>query len=318
MKAKRFLPFFGLAAFGAAAYLVYRAVRRYDPAEIVASIFAISVPHLLLGSLFVAGSYFSLTLFDTLAVRYVGAKIPYRRIALASFSALSIGHTVGFAAASSATIRYRFYSRWDIPAGDIAKIILFCAITVALGLNTLAGIALLLRPEMAADLVGFSDTVAVVLGGTCLGLTAAYLCFSILLRGTLTIWQWEISMPVPKLACAQVCVGTINFCFVAAALHQVLLANIDVAYIAVATIYVLGNLASLLSHVPGGLGVLEAVVIYLLPQAAVIGALLAFRGLYFLLPFVIGVLLFAAYELRQQRLGPERESQESRRAAQQQ
>jgi glycosyltransferase 2 family protein len=301
MTAKRFLPFFGLAAFAAAAYLVYRAVRRYDPAEIVASILAVSIPQLLLGLLFVAGSYFSLTLFDTLAVRYVGAKIPYRRIALASFTALSIGHTVGFAAASSATIRYRFYSGWNIPAGEIAKIIVFCAMTVALGLNTLAGIALLLRPEMAAALIGFSETVALTLGGACLGMTAAYLCLSILLRGTLTIWQWELSMPAPKLAFAQTCVGTINFCFVAAALHQVLLANIEVTYIAVATIYVLGNFASLLSHVPGGLGVLEAVVIYLLPQAAVVGALLAFRGLYFFLPFVIGVTVFAIYELRQRR-----------------
>ena len=101
----------------------------------------------------------------------------------------------------------------------------------------------------------------------------------------------------------------------AAALHQVLLANIEVSYIAVATIYVLGNVAAILSHVPGGLGVLEAVVIYLLPQAAVIGALLAFRGLYFFLPFMIGIALFATYEVRQQRLGATRESRESRRAA---
>ena len=89
-----------------------------------------------------------------LAVRYIGAKLPYRRIALASFTSLSIGHTLGVAAASSGAIRYRFYSRWGIGAGDIARIILFCAMTTGLGLNTLMGLALLLRANMATELLG--------------------------------------------------------------------------------------------------------------------------------------------------------------------
>jgi hypothetical protein len=55
------------------------------------------------------------------------------------------------------------------------------------------------------------------------------------------------------------------------------------------------------SHVPGGLGVLETVVIHLMPQPAVVGALVAFRVLYFLIPFTIGAALFAAYELAQRR-----------------
>ncbi|HEU4344132.1 MAG TPA: hypothetical protein VFU31_21460, partial [Candidatus Binatia bacterium] len=98
MKTKRFLPLFGFLVFCGTAYGLYRALNEYDAAEIVASVFAISLPRLALGAVFVAGSYFSLTLFDTLAAHYVGAKLPYRRIALASFAALSIGHTVGFAA----------------------------------------------------------------------------------------------------------------------------------------------------------------------------------------------------------------------------
>jgi uncharacterized membrane protein YbhN (UPF0104 family) len=315
MKTKRFLPLFGFLVFCGAAYGLYRALSNYDPEEIVASIFAISLPRLALGAVFVAGSYFSLTLFDTLAVRYVGAKLPYRRIALASFSALSIGHTIGFAAASSGAIRYRFYSRWGIPAGDIAKIILFCAITVALGLNTLAGLALLLQPSVAAKLLGFNQAGAVALGATCLAFTGLYLGLAALLRRPLTVRRWEISMPPLKLALAQVPIGTMNFCFVAAALHQVLLAAIDIGYLTVATVYVLGNVATLLSHVPGGLGVLEAVVIYLLPRAAVVGALVAFRGLYFLVPFTIGAMLFAAYELAGQQVAANRQTRAARRSA---
>ena len=57
------------------------------------------------------------------------------------------------------------------------------------------------------------------------------------------------------------------------------------------------NVTSLVSHVPGGLGVIETVVLYLLPGANVIGALIAFRAIYFLLPLAIGAPLFGITEL---------------------
>ena len=292
---------FGLVVLCVSAYLLYQALSQYDTEEIAESMFAISLPHLALGALFVAASYFSLMLFDTLAVRYIGAKLPFRRIALVSFSALSIGHTLGMAAVSSGTIRYRFYSRWGIRAGDIARIILFCAMTVGLGLNTLIGLALLLQPEVAAKLLRFSEAFALALGAACLTLTMLYMGLAAVLRGPLVIKRWEISMPPLKLALAQIPVGTMNFCFVAAALHQMLLSVTDTGYFAVATVYALGNVATLISHVPGGLGVFETVVIYLLPRAAVIGALVAFRFIYFLVPLAVGAPLLAAYELAQRR-----------------
>ncbi|MGH9818509.1 MAG: UPF0104 family protein, partial [Candidatus Acidiferrales bacterium] len=301
MKYKRFIPLFAFVVFCIAAYLLYRALSAYDRAKIVEAIFAIPRPRLALGALFVAGSYFSLTLLDTLAIRYIGAKLLYRHIALASFTALSIGHTVGVAAAGSGAIRYRFYSRWGIGAGDIARIILFCAMTAGLGLNTLMGLALLLQANVAAKLLGFSQAGIIALGAACLLLTALYVALAAVLRRPLAIKRWEIPMPPVKLALAQISIGTMDFCFVAAALYELLPATVGVGYFAVATVYVLANVASIVSHVPGGLGVLEAVVIHVLPDVSVIGALVVFRFIYFLVPFTIGAALFAAYELTQRR-----------------
>jgi uncharacterized membrane protein YbhN (UPF0104 family) len=247
--------------------------------------------------LFVAGSYLSLTLFDTLAIRYIGAKLPYRRIALASFTALSIGHTLGLAAASSGAVRYRFYSRWDIGAADIAKIILFCAMTVGLGLNTLMGLSLLLQVNMAAKLLGFSQTGAIALGATCLLLTALYAALAAVARRPFTIKHWVVSMPSLELALAQIFMGAINVCFVAAALYELLPPTAGIGYFAVTAVYVLADVASIVSHVPGGLGVLEVVMAHFLPLESVIGALVIFRVIYFLVPFMIGVVLFGAYEL---------------------
>lgn len=297
MKYKKLLPLFSAVVFCGAAYLVYRALRRYQLQEIVESVLAISPRRLALGGLFAAGSYVSLTLFDVLAIRYVDASLPYRRIALASFSALSIGHTIGIAALSSGAIRYRFYSRWGIGAADVARIILFCGATVGLGLNTLGGITLLLQPEKAVRLLGLSPALSLAFGIACLALTVLYVALAALLHRPLTIRRWKIPMPPPKLALAQVVIGVINYAFVAATLHALLPPGLNVRYLTVVAVYVLGNLASIVSHVPGGIGVVEALVLYLLPHPAVVAALVAFRVVYFLVPFVFGILLLAAYEL---------------------
>jgi uncharacterized membrane protein YbhN (UPF0104 family) len=173
--------------------------------------------------------------------------------------------------------------------------------TAGLGLNTLMGLALLLQANVATKLLGFSQARAIALGAACPLLTTLYVTFAAVLRQALTIKRWEIPMPRVNLALAQVSIGTINFCFVAAALYELLPATAGVGYFAVATVYVLANVASIVSHVPGGLGVLEAVVIHVLPEASVIGALVVFRFIYFLVPFTIGAALFAACELAQRR-----------------
>ena len=114
------------AALVLTAYLLYRTLSRYSLDEIIASVTAIPVYRLALSGLFAAASYGCLTGFDWLALRSVGRRIPYRRVALASFVSLSLGHSIGFAGLSSGAIRYRFYARWGLSAGDVAKVVVFC------------------------------------------------------------------------------------------------------------------------------------------------------------------------------------------------
>jgi uncharacterized membrane protein YbhN (UPF0104 family) len=201
------------------------------------------------------------------------------------------------AALSSGAVRYRFYSRWGLTAGEVAKVIVFCGVTVGLGLLVLGGAALLLRSGLAVEITGLSRPVVVVLGLGCLALPALYLILSVFIRKPLKIRRWTLEVPPLRLAVGQVLVGSINFAFVAACLHQALAAVADVAYLGVASVYVIANATALVSHVPGGLGVIESVVMYLLPQNDLIGPLLVFRFVYFLVPLGLGSILFAVTEL---------------------
>jgi glycosyltransferase 2 family protein len=92
-------------------------------------------------------------------------------------------------------------------------------------------------------------------------------------------------------------IGPLNFACVAGCLHETLAAVLGTPYFGVASVYVIANFAGLVSHVPGGLGVIESVVTFLLPAANIVGAVLAFRFLYFLVPLTLGSILFAVAEI---------------------
>jgi uncharacterized membrane protein YbhN (UPF0104 family) len=290
-------PLVALLLVALAVFLLSRTLGQYRLEEIAAALSTISASHFALMVAFAAASYLALTGFDWLALRYVGRKLSYPKVALASFCSLSLGHNIGFAALSSGAIRYRFYTRWGASPGDVAKIVVFCGITVGLGLMILGGCATLVRYDLASRVTGLPEVACISVGITCLATAAAYVVLSVWRREPFRVRHWTVEIPPPRLALAQVVIGPINFAFVAACLYHALAAAGTVTYLEVAAVYVIANVTSLISHVPGGLGVIETVVRYLLPNATVIGALIAFRAIYFLLPLCLGGALFGLTEL---------------------
>lgn len=297
MHMKRWAPWITLAVVVVILFMLSRALSHYDFDDVMQSVRSADLGRLSLAIAFAAGSYLTLTLFDTLAVRYVGRKLPYRCTALASFTGLSIGHTVGLAALSSGAVRYRFYSRWGLSAQDIGKLIVFCGLTVGLGLVTLAGLAWTVRPTIAAELTGLPQWAVHAVGLGCLALSMSWVVLAAVRRAPLRVFRWKIKLPSLPIAAAQIAVGTLNFALVSASLYACILSVAEIGYVEVAASYVIANTAGIVSHVPGGLGVIEMVVTYLLPQTHILGAVLLFRAVYYLLPLPLGLLSFLAAEL---------------------
>ena len=280
-----------------AAVLLYRTLSNYSAADLAAAIAMVPWARLAAAAGFAAASYLTLTGFDYLALRYAGRPLAYRRAALASFTSLSLGHNIGFAALSSGAVRYRFYSRWGLDAADIGKVILFCGTTVGLGMMTLGGIALVAMSGLAAELTGLGRRTVIGLGAVNLGFVGAYLLLARLRSEPFRFRGWRIEVPAFRLALAQVGIGAANFAFVAACLHQATSAVADVPFFGVASVYIIANATALVAHVPGGWGVIETVVMRLLPRAEVIGAVLVFRIVYYLVPLALGGAALAISEM---------------------
>src|SRR5262249_23144102 len=110
------------------------------------------------------------------------------------------------------------------------------------------------------------------------------------------IGSWHFAFPSFRLALAQVVLGTINYFCIAACLHQMMSASAPISYLTVATSYVFANFAVLLTHVPGGWGVMEFVILSIVPRLDAVGALIAFRAIYYLMPLGLGLSLLLVLE----------------------
>ncbi|MBY5368499.1 lysylphosphatidylglycerol synthase domain-containing protein [Rhizobium leguminosarum] len=301
-----------IAALCLAVFLLYRIFQQYSLDEIVQSVRSIPFLTFCTALLFTAASYLCLSCFDLLAIRSLGKSLPYRNILLASFVSLSLGHNIGFAGLSSGAFRYRYYSRWGLTTEEVAKVILFCGVTVGLGLIALGGLAMIINPGDAERLLRIDPASARVFGSLALMVPVVYASLALFVRGTLRLWRWSFQLPRFSIAVAQVGIGTINFMFVSACLHQMLSTFGDVAFFRSVTAYVLANSAIIATHVPGGLGVLEATVSYAVPKEASIGALIAFRCAYFFIPLALGTMLLVISEVifRRKSRGADEEADE--------
>ena len=109
-------PVFAAAAFVMAVLLANHVLGQYRWADVLARIGTIPRSHLLAAVSLTIGSYFVLTFYDVIALRYAQARLGWPKTAIASFSAYAVGHNVGVATLSGGSIRYRVYSSAGLSA----------------------------------------------------------------------------------------------------------------------------------------------------------------------------------------------------------
>jgi phosphatidylglycerol lysyltransferase len=245
-------------------------------------------------------SYATLTLYDLLALRFIGKTLPYRKTVFTSFVSYAVSNTVGFSFLSGAALRLRLYGSWGLSALDIAQVTLFNATTLGVGLALGAGVALLAVPPMAFLSPGGWRG----LGGILLLGVSGYLSWCTLYRRTWRWREWEISPPSGLMAGAQVGVSLLDWTFSGLALY-VLLPQDTVSPVSFLGIFMVAQVAGLVSHVPGGVGVFETVFLISLRGSLSGGrlaaALLAYRGLYYVIPFLTAIGLLSLHEIRERR-----------------
>jgi phosphatidylglycerol lysyltransferase len=297
-------PLAALCVFGGVVYVMQREIARLNIKSVIAHLHAIPRLHILIALGFTAASYSLLSTYDLLALRYLGKKIPYGRVLFTSFIAYSFGHTLGFAAFTGAAIRFRLYATAGVTAVDVATISAFASLAIGIGLATICALSLLFVPEQATRVLhlapGWSMLVAVLL----LLAVVAYGLWTSFGGKALEIRGWALRPPGAAIGVPQILIGILDMSLAACVLWSLLPLTSHVTLLAFLGAYAAAVIAGLISHVPGGIGVFETVILLALPDVppeALLGSLLAYRAIYYMVPLLFGSVLFAWKELAAQR-----------------
>ena len=290
----------GVALLGVAVFVLHHLLGKYHWRDILERVQAISNTKLLRAAFFTCAGYGCLTLYDALAVRFAGARVPYARVALISFMGYAIGHNVGLNSISGGAVRYRAYTALGLSAKQIATIIAFGTLTFFLGASVLLGVSLLSNAGMSGSVLHVHAWLALVAGGLLLVAVAAYLWLVCTRHAPIKFRKFEIPVPKPRVAFAQIGISCVDMLCATSVLYVLLPREAAIGFFAFAGVYLLALAAGAVSNVPGGIGVFEFVLLLLMPSVPkdrLIGALIAYRAIYYFAPFAIALVLLGAHEV---------------------
>lgn len=282
----------GLAA--AAVLALHLMSRQVNLADVKADLAAAPLSALALAVLATLASYAALSMYDVLAVRKLAPdRVPLRVAALAGASGYAISNLLGTSYLTGTAVRYRVYGTVGIELGLVLGIIATSWSAFWMAALLILGLLMVLHPTGLAAVLPVSPTLELAVG---LGLLIALAGFLVWLSRrprSVTLGGHSYPLPDLRLALGLLVVAVLDIGGAALTLYALLPADAAPNLAVFFTVYVAAITLGILSHTPGGIGVFEAAIIAGLGAAGrsdVLAALLLYRLVYTVLPFVVAAL----------------------------
>lgn len=299
-------PIIILVLLALSAAVLHRELKNFHYHDITARARAIPMASLWAAGLLTVLSYLVLPSYDYLGLTYAGKRLPIPKVVFASNIAYGLSHTLGFPLVTGGSVHYRFWSSWGLTNEEIARAASFSAATFIVGCTFLSGAALLLEPVSFGTVVGLPDWLFRPLGVACLVAVGAYVAVSVFRRAPIRIRAWQFPSPSPRFAIAQIVVSSIDWTIAGAVLYALLPHHVGIGFWPLIGAYILAHAAGLVTHIPGGLGVFETLMLLFLrpymPADEILATLVMYRGIYYLIPFALAIAMIIGSEMHRQRV----------------
>lgn len=291
-----------LAAVGVIASLGFAALhlvlREVHLREVRAALHMISSTRVALALVLTTVSYLTLTGLDWTALRVIGRPLPWRVAATASFASYALSHNLGLALLTGSSVRQRVYSPAGLTLADVARITAIVGLTFWVGICGAAGLSLLMLPHLENGTLALSDSTARIAGAAMLLIVATPLVTRLAGHRQMALGRW--SLPVPGLGQqGQLLILTLVDMLAASAALFVLMPTPSIeTFPAFFVLFAIAVAAGAITHVPGGIGVFESIILAAMPndRPAGFAALLLYRLIYYLLPLTIAGVGIAGIE----------------------
>ena len=287
-----------LLLFMVVAILLFSLVRNMDWQAVIETLRGYSPALVMMGLGITATSFAVFSSYDLLGKFYTGHELPIKEVLPLAFVCYAFNLNLG-AWVGGIALRYRLYTKFGLNVATVTRVLSVSLTTNWLGYMLLAGTLFTLRLiELPAHWqVG-------TLGLQFIGAGLLLVCLFYLSACRYSrrrTWQWrghEIVLPSLRLALLQMLLGAANWSLMAALVY--LLLPQGVFYPTILGILLVSSIAGVVTHIPAGLGVLEAVFIALLQHqvstSEIIAALIGYRALYFLFPLGLACMVYLLLE----------------------
>ena len=275
-----------------------RTLVKIDFAQFESAFRATSANQIFLAFGLASTSYLALTGYDALALRHLGAKVPYPLTALASFTSYAISFTLGFPLVTGGAVRFWIYGPAGLSAGKIASLTVVAGVTFWLGMGLVLASGFLFDARAIGEINQLAVWANRAIGLALIAVLAAYLVWVTRMRRQGRGVLLHFRLPGPMLTLGQTALGVVDVCAAAGALYALLPTGHGIGFFAFAALYSFAAMLGIASHSPGGLGVFEATMIKGVGGSAdrLLAALLLFRVIYYIVPFVAALALLGAHE----------------------
>lgn len=249
-------------------------------------------------------SYFCLTFYDVLALKYIKKTAPYKKVSEISFISYAFSNNLGFAPLTGGSIRYRLYSALGFKPKDVAIIITFCLMTFGLGMFFVSGLLLTISPKVIYQQFNLSAEVTRLIGFGFVFLCLGYIFWDKIQKKPITYKSFQFTPPPSFDAFLQIFLASIDILLMGTALYLLLPDGYAINYFTFMIAFSFAITVGSISNVPGGLGVFEGLLFLLIPSIPIeqlLSSLIIFRVLYFIVPFAVAVFLLGRVEAKLQK-----------------
>jgi uncharacterized membrane protein YbhN (UPF0104 family) len=264
----------------------------------------------LLAGLSTLVAYGALAWYDRIALIHLKREksISWLYISVCSFVTYALSHNIGASVFSGGMVRYRAYTAKGLSAAEVAVLVALCSFTFAFGTIVMFGVVLVIEPEILEPLrtlspyfaIGQGPTIAI--GLALLGFCALYTFGAFMQMRPLRIKTFELVYPRMPIVIRQYIAGPLELLGAAGIIYFALPAEGNPGFMVVLGAFLLSFSAGLLSQVPGGVGVMEAVFLALMPgipATSVFAALLVWRLFYLIIPLALSLPVILLFERSQ-------------------
>ncbi|TAH32663.1 MAG: UPF0104 family protein [Alphaproteobacteria bacterium] len=298
-------PLMAIALFSAAGWLLHKTLKKHSWQDFLDAIAAIPHTHVWWAIGLTVISYVVLAGYDASALFYVRKKVPWPRIFMASFMGFAFSQNLGVSPITGGSVRLRLYGHSGIGPIDVAKIVAFCILTYSIGVTAIFGFVMAFFPYYLEPFEFMPTLLSEILGGLTLAIVTGYIFWVGHRKHPIQFKGFEFKMPSAPLSIFQLIITVTDVAVASAILYVLLPDSKIIGYQHFFFIYVIGTTIGILSHVPGGLGVFEWVVLTMLGNyysaPTIFGTLLLFRIIYLLGPLAIAAVFLVLFEWQEGR-----------------